>query len=87
MVGDGITDLEAKPEVDLFIGYGGVEDRAAVRAGSPVFIRCESLAPVLAICLADEEKRTVAGWPEGAPLLAKAASLAAAGQVLDRRGS
>ena len=24
MMGDGISDLEAKPEVDLFIGFGGV---------------------------------------------------------------
>jgi phosphoserine phosphatase len=82
MVGDGITDLEAKPEVDLFIGYGGVEDRPAVRAGSPVFIRCESLAPVLAVCLTPDEKRTLAADPAGAHLLQKAESLAASDRVL-----
>jgi phosphoserine phosphatase len=82
MVGDGITDLEAKPEVDLFVGYGGVEDREAVRRGSPVFIRCESLAPVLAVCLTADEKRTIAALPDGAALVARAESLAASDQVL-----
>jgi phosphoserine phosphatase len=31
MVGDGISDLEAKPEVDLFVGFGGVIPRRAVQ--------------------------------------------------------
>jgi len=31
MVGDGITDLETVIEADLFIGYGGVVERKAVR--------------------------------------------------------
>jgi phosphoserine phosphatase len=82
MIGDGVTDLEAKGEVDLFIGYGGVEEREIVRRGSPVFIRCESLAPILAICLTDDEKRMVAGTPAGAALLRKAESLAASDRVL-----
>lgn len=82
MIGDGITDLEAKPEVDLFIGYGGVEDREAVRRGSPVFLRCESLAPVLAICLTGDERRALARSPGGATLVARAESLAASDQVL-----
>ncbi len=30
-VGDGASDLEAKPAVDLFIGFGGVRERATVR--------------------------------------------------------
>ena len=38
MVGDGISDLESKTECDLFIGYGGVADRSAVRAGADYFI-------------------------------------------------
>ena len=72
MIGDGITDLEAASEVDLFVGYGGVEDREAVRKASPVFIRCESLAPILAICLTDAEKKTLSASPDGAALLRKA---------------
>jgi phosphoserine phosphatase len=82
MIGDGVTDLEAAREVDLFIGYGGVEDREAVRKGSPVFIRCESLAPILALCLTEAEKRTLAATPDGAALLEKAEALAASDRVL-----
>jgi phosphoserine phosphatase len=38
MMGDGISDLEAKGEVDLFIGFGGVVSRPAVEKGSDVWI-------------------------------------------------
>ncbi|MCW1925332.1 HAD-IB family phosphatase [Luteolibacter arcticus] len=38
MVGDGISDLEAKPEVDLFIGFGGVVARKAVEEGADAWI-------------------------------------------------
>lgn len=38
MVGDGVTDLEARPPADGFIGYGGVVARAAVRAGADWFV-------------------------------------------------
>jgi phosphoserine phosphatase len=38
MVGDGVSDLESKPEVDLFIGFGGVVARDAVRKGSDVWL-------------------------------------------------
>ena len=31
MMGDGASDLETKPDVDLFIGFGGVVDRPLVR--------------------------------------------------------
>jgi phosphoserine phosphatase len=34
MIGDGVSDLETKPDVDLFIGYGGVVERAKVKAGA-----------------------------------------------------
>lgn len=38
MIGDGATDLEARPPADLFIGYGGVVARDAVRAGADWFV-------------------------------------------------
>jgi len=38
MVGDGISDLETQPEVDLFVGYGGVVRRPRVEAEAKVFI-------------------------------------------------
>jgi phosphoserine phosphatase len=34
MMGDGISDLETKPDVDVFIGFGGVVKRPLVRKGS-----------------------------------------------------
>ena len=36
-VGDGIGDLEAKPAVDLFIGFGGVAIRSKVKENADVF--------------------------------------------------
>ena len=47
MIGDGSSDLATKSEVDLFVGYGGVVAREAVRAESDIFLRCASLAAVL----------------------------------------
>jgi phosphoserine phosphatase len=37
-VGDGVTDLETKPVVDLFIGFGGVHVRPRVKENAPVFV-------------------------------------------------
>ncbi len=33
MIGDGISDMETKPDVDLFIGFGGVVERLKVKEG------------------------------------------------------
>lgn len=38
MVGDGVSDLETKSEVDSFIGYGGYTPRQKVQAGADHFI-------------------------------------------------
>ncbi len=40
MVGDGVSDLEVKPEVDLFIGYGEFAVRERVQAEADHFITC-----------------------------------------------
>jgi phosphoserine phosphatase len=37
LVGDGASDLEAKPAVDLFIGFGGVHVRPKVKENAAVF--------------------------------------------------
>jgi len=37
-VGDGVSDLETKPAVDLFIGFGGVAQRAVVRENADWFV-------------------------------------------------
>ncbi|MGC3990199.1 MAG: HAD-IB family phosphatase [Chthoniobacteraceae bacterium] len=38
MVGDGVSDLETGPVVDLFVGYGGYAARPAVQKGAAHFI-------------------------------------------------
>ena len=38
MVGDGVTDLEARPPADGFIGYGGVVVREKVKAEADWFV-------------------------------------------------
>ncbi len=46
-VGDGVTDLEARPAVDRFVAFAGVTDRAAVTAGADTVLRGPSLLPLL----------------------------------------
>jgi len=46
-VGDGVTDLDAKPVVDLFIGFGGVHERARVRENAGVYVTAPTLKAVL----------------------------------------
>ena len=46
-IGDGVSDLEAKPAVDLFIGFGGVHLRPRVRDNADVFVRGPRLDDVL----------------------------------------
>lgn len=45
MVGDGATDLQARPPASIFIGYGGVVSRPAVAAGADWFVT--DFAPVI----------------------------------------
>ena len=46
-VGDGVSDLEAKPAVDLFVGFGGVHTRPRVRDNAEVFVPEPDLTAVL----------------------------------------
>ena len=46
-VGDGVSDLEARPAVDLFIGFGGVQVRPRVRDNADIFIMESDLRAVL----------------------------------------
>jgi phosphoserine phosphatase len=47
MVGDGITDLEARPVVDRFVAYAGVVDRPVVTGAADAVLRDRSLLPLL----------------------------------------
>ena len=38
LIGDGITDLEARPPAKLFIGYGGVVQREPVKENADWFV-------------------------------------------------
>jgi phosphoserine phosphatase len=46
-VGDGITDLETRSVVDLFIGFGGVCLRERVKEGARVYVEEPTLRAVL----------------------------------------
>ena len=47
MVGDGVSDLETKQVVDLFVGFGRYAERAKVKAGAHAFIRHLDALPEL----------------------------------------
>jgi phosphoserine phosphatase len=53
LVGDGATDLAARPAVDAFAAYAGVAARPAVMAAADVVLLDRSLAPVAALALDD----------------------------------
>ena len=38
MIGDGVTDMQARPPADLFIGFGGVVVRESVKQGADWFV-------------------------------------------------
>ena len=53
-VGDGATDLEAADEVELFVAFAGVVERAEVVAAAPVVVRSRSLAPIVPLALGSD---------------------------------
>jgi hypothetical protein len=67
MVGDGLSDLEASEEVDLFVGFGGAVYRQRVAQESPVYITSSSLAPLLPLALgrAGNVPRFAPLWSDG----------------------
>lgn len=77
LVGDGATDLEARPAVDAFAAYMGVAFRANVAAGADVVLREETLAPVLALAAGEADRARLAGSPWAAVLARGDAALAA----------
>jgi hypothetical protein len=67
LVGDGGSDLEAAGEVDLFVGFGGVAYRKQVAEESPIYIHCQSLAPILPLAMGQVGKtpKYARFWAEG----------------------
>lgn len=70
LVGDGMTDLEARPEVDLFVAFMGVAYREGVAAAADRVVDAASLAPVLSLA-AGEADRARLSASTFAPLLAR----------------
>jgi phosphoserine phosphatase len=60
MVGDGTTDLEDRPVVDLFVAFAGVVERPNVVQAADIVVRANSLAPILPLVLHADE---VVGTP------------------------
>ena len=52
-IGDGVSDLETKPVVSLFIGFGGVHTRARVMENAEVYVRDPSMTAVLPYLIED----------------------------------
>jgi phosphoserine phosphatase len=74
LVGDGATDLEAAPVVDLFVAFAGVVDRPVVTGAADVVVRACTLAPVLALALGDAapaDPSSHALWRRGMALLGR----------------
>ena len=63
LVGDGATDLEARPAVDAFAAYVGVVERAAVVRGADYVLRGPGLAEVLALACSAEDRARLADSP------------------------
>ena len=56
LVGDGATDLEARPAAELFVAFAGFVDRPNVTGAADVVVHACSLAPILALAI-DEPPR------------------------------
>jgi phosphoserine phosphatase len=51
LVGDGATDLEARPPADTFVAFAGVVERPVVIEAADEVVRSPSLAPVVVLAL------------------------------------
>ena len=56
LVGDGVSDLAARPAVEAVVGFGGVVSRRRVAAEADAFIKANSLAPVLPLVSTPHEQ-------------------------------
>lgn len=84
LIGDGVSDLVAAPEVDLFAAFTGVVEREYVTSHADVLITGESLAPVLGLALSASEEATLATTPYG-DLVSASRTRIQAGEVTIQR--
>jgi phosphoserine phosphatase len=59
LIGDGVSDLAARPAVEAIVGFGGVVSRRRVAAEADAFIEANSLAPVLPLVSAPHEQASL----------------------------
>ncbi len=62
-IGDGMSDLAAAPAVTLVAGFGGVVTRQRVADEAKLFIKCNSLAPILPLALTKTEQTALLHTP------------------------
>lgn len=63
LVGDGVTDREARPAVDAFAAYAAVVARPAAMEGADFVLREPSLAAVLALACSPDDRARLADSP------------------------
>jgi phosphoserine phosphatase len=72
LVGDGVTDLEARPLIECFVAFAGVVARDPVIEAADIVVRAPSLAPILTLALGGDpptEPGHLAIFRKGASLL------------------
>ncbi len=84
LVGDGMSDLVAAPEVDLFVGFTGVVERPRVAAEADVLVTGPSLAPILALALTAAEETTLEATPYR-DLITRSRTMIQAGELTIRK--
>ncbi len=47
MIGDGVTDMHAKPAAAAFIGYGGVVERESVKEGADWYVKDFNVSSII----------------------------------------
>jgi phosphoserine phosphatase len=81
LVGDGVSDLAARPAVEWVVGFGGTVTRQRVLTEADVFIKANSLAPVLPLALSTRQQATIVGTTHE-PTLNKGVALIQRGEVV-----
>jgi HAD superfamily phosphoserine phosphatase-like hydrolase len=71
LIGDGASDAEVRTNVELFVGYGGVERRDAVHNVAPVYLHGESMAPLAVMAAGMEGCVKLLENPRFRPLVIK----------------
>jgi phosphoserine phosphatase len=68
LVGDGVTDMEARDAVKLFVGFGGVVRRDRVATEADVFVEARGLASVVPLALSAAQAQKLCGTEHEAVL-------------------